>query len=117
MSDTSFKRSFLNASSQVSCAMAPSQSAKQQKRSRASDAAEKVSKSGAERTKRRRTSDVNDEQSLVKSNESVANEATALDVTLSRELKEQKKAAPWSFSRPVGGRYRNLDPVMTEDEA
>ncbi|KAI2792101.1 hypothetical protein POX_b02137 [Penicillium oxalicum] len=97
--------------------MAPSQSAKQQKRSRASDAAEKVSKSGAERTKRRRTSDVNDEQSLVKSNESVANEATALDVTLSRELKEQKKAAPWSFSRPVGGRYRNLDPVMTEDEA
>ncbi|KAF7712086.1 Uncharacterized protein PECH_004637 [Penicillium ucsense] len=97
--------------------MAPNQSAKQQKRSRASDVAEKVSRSVEERTKRRRTSDVTEEQSLVNSNGSTGKEvAVARDVS-SQEQKERKKAAPWSFSRPVGGRYRNLDPVMTEDES
>lgn len=97
--------------------MAPNQSARHQKRSRASDAAEKVSRPGEERSKRRRTSDVIDTQSPKKSKASSSTEAAINGDPPSKELQERKSSAPWSFSRPVGGRYINLDPVMTTDEA
>jgi NET1-associated nuclear protein 1 (U3 small nucleolar RNA-associated protein 17) len=97
--------------------MAPNQSARHQKRSRASDAAENVSRPGEERSKRRRTSDVTDVQSPRKAKASSNAEATSTADAPSQELQERKSSAPWSFSRPVGGRYSNLDPVMTTDEA
>jgi NET1-associated nuclear protein 1 (U3 small nucleolar RNA-associated protein 17) len=97
--------------------MAPNQSARHQKRSRASDAAEKVSRPGEERTKRRRTSDVIDVQSPKNPKASSNADATSHGDAPSQELQERKSSAPWSFSRPVGGRYSNLDPVMTTDEA
>lgn len=97
--------------------MAPNQSARHQKRSRASDAAEKVSRPGEERNKRRRTSDVIDTQSPKKVKASASAENTSSVNAPSQELQERKSPAPWSFSRPVGGRYSNLDPVMTTDEA
>lgn len=97
--------------------MAPTQSARHQKRSRASDVAEKVSRPGDERTKRRRTSDVIDVQSPKKAKASSNAEATSNGDAPSQELQERKSSAPWSFSRPVGGRYSNLDPAMTTDEA
>ncbi|KAJ5389303.1 uncharacterized protein N7496_000371 [Penicillium cataractarum] len=97
--------------------MAPNQSARHQKRSRASDAAEKVSRPGEERSKRRRTSDVIDTQSPKKTKASSSTEVAINGDAPSKALQERKSSAPWSFSRPVGGRYTNLDPVMTTDEA
>jgi NET1-associated nuclear protein 1 (U3 small nucleolar RNA-associated protein 17) len=97
--------------------MAPNQSAGHQKRSRASDAAEKVSRPGEERTKRRRTSDVVDTQSPKKTKASSDAIVVSNGDAPSQELQERKSSAPWSFSRPVGGRYSNLDPDMTADEA
>lgn len=97
--------------------MGENQPNKQQKRSRASDAAEKVSRSSDERTKRRRTSDgLEAQDSSVKSSPSVVNKVRKSDVS-SDAGEKQTTPAPWSFSRPVGGRYSNLDPVVTEDEA
>jgi len=90
--------------------MAGSQSTKHQKRSRGSDAAEKVSRSGDERAKRRRTSEGNDAQ------KSHLAESSAGD-SPSQDVERRKGSAPWSFSRPVGGRYSNLDPILTADEA
>ncbi|KAJ6104192.1 hypothetical protein N7523_010512 [Penicillium sp. IBT 18751x] len=90
--------------------MAGSQSTKHQKRSRGSDAAEKVSRPSDDRNKRRRTSDANDapmKQLAISSSGSI----------MSQETEKRKGSAPWSFSRPVGGRYSNLDPILTADEA
>ncbi|KAJ5175507.1 uncharacterized protein N7482_001384 [Penicillium canariense] len=97
--------------------MAPNQSARHQKRSRASDAAEKVSRPGEERTKRRRTSDVIDVQSPKEAKPASTAQDVSNDDIPSQEVRKRKNSAPWSFSRPVGGRYSNLDPVMTVDEA
>ncbi|KAJ5810533.1 uncharacterized protein N7503_002751 [Penicillium pulvis] len=91
-------------------------SARHQKRSRASDAADKPSQPIEER-KRRRTSDVNNSQSQKKTKgPSPAQEAPVGDAS-SLAVEKHKSSAPWSFSRPVGGRYRNVNTVMTLDEA
>lgn len=96
--------------------MAINQSARHQKRSRASDEAEKVSRSGDQRAKRRRTSEGNDTQKAGSA------EASSISINISgdgdlRDMEQRKGPASWSFSRPVGGRYSNLDPLMTADEA
>ncbi|KAJ5778578.1 hypothetical protein N7520_001824 [Penicillium odoratum] len=89
--------------------------AQHQKRSRASDAADKPSRPTEER-KRRRTSDVNAQSQKKTKESSTALEASVGDAP-SLELQKHKSRAPWSFSRPVGGRYSNVDTVMTSDEA
>lgn len=99
--------------------MAGNQSNRQQKRSRASDAAEKVSRP-EEPSKRRRTSEGNEE---VQGNEvqgTSEKSSTRPNRKARRAIGEEKRKnapVPWSFSRPVGGRYSNLDPVVTDDEA
>lgn len=90
--------------------MAANQSVRHQKRSRAKDGLENVVLSGDERAKRRRTSDGDGTQ----------NPGTSLN-TLSGEdmakgAEKQKGSVAWSFSRPVGGRYSNADPIMTTNE-
>ncbi|KAJ5852814.1 hypothetical protein N7534_005357 [Penicillium rubens] len=99
--------------------MAANQSARQQKRSRLSDAAsEKPARSNEERSKRRRVSGANENQTLhtVKPTDLVKEDSNGDVQTQDAETK-QKNPAPWSFSRPVGGRYNNLDPILTDDEA
>lgn len=97
--------------------MAINQSARHQKRSRASDGAEKFSRSGVDRAKRRRTSEGNDTQKA----EPAESSSIATNVPdggeLLRDMDQRKGPVLWSFSRPVGGRYSNMDPVMTADEA
>ncbi|KXG51919.1 uncharacterized protein PGRI_093120 [Penicillium griseofulvum] len=99
--------------------MAANQSARQQKRSRLSDAAsEKPARSNEERSKRRRVSGANESQSqqTVEPTDSV--KAVSNDHVQTQDVEtKQKGPAPWSFSRPVGGRYNNLDPILTDDEA
>ncbi|KAJ5128434.1 hypothetical protein N7526_006600 [Penicillium atrosanguineum] len=90
--------------------MTGNQSKKHQKRSRGSDAAEKVSRSSDDRTKRRRTSEVNDAPMKQLATPSIGDPP-------SQDMEKRKGSAPWSFSRPVGGRYSNLDPILTKDEA
>jgi NET1-associated nuclear protein 1 (U3 small nucleolar RNA-associated protein 17) len=97
--------------------MAGNQSAKQQKRSRGSDAAEKVSQSSDDRAKRRRTSEGNDAQTTQLANSSAASPKVSDGEPQSQDIEKRKGSASWSFSRPVGGRYTNLDPILTEDEA
>lgn len=97
--------------------MAANQSARHQKRSRGSDAAEKVSRMGDERTKRRRTSDGSETQKVPLVKSPSASQKVSNSETSSQAVGKQKDPAPWSFSRPVGGRYSNLDPVMTVDES
>lgn len=92
-------------------------SERQQKRSRASDAAEKPPKPTQERSKRRRTSDVNEAKALKKTKNTTPAQDTPTKDTPSLELEKQKSTTPWSFSRPVGGRYSHVNPVMTKDEA
>ncbi|KAJ5969851.1 hypothetical protein N7501_006099 [Penicillium viridicatum] len=99
--------------------MVANQSARQQKRSRLSDAAsEKPARSNEERSKRRRVSGANEDQSpqTVGPTDRVK-EGSNGDVQTQDVETKQKSPAPWSFSRPVGGRYNNLDPILTEDEA
>lgn len=99
--------------------MAANQSARQQKRSRLSDAAsEKPARLNEERSKRRRVSGANENQSLqkVEPTDGVKESSNGVVQTQDAETK-QKNPAPWSFSRPVGGRYNNLDPILTDDEA
>lgn len=100
--------------------MVANQSARQQKRSRLSDAAssEKPTRSNEERSKRRRVSGTNENQSLqiVEPTDNVK-EGPNGDVQTQDVETKSKSPAPWSFSRPVGGRYNNLDPILTEDEA
>lgn len=38
------------------------------------------------------------------------------DIVAENAEAKQKTPAPWSFSRPIGGRYTNLDPILTQDE-
>lgn len=99
--------------------MVANQSARQQKRSRLSDAAsEKPPRSNEERSKRRRVSGASENQSLqtVEPTDGVK-EGSNGDVQTQDAETKQKSPAPWSFSRPVGGRYNNLDPILTDDEA
>lgn len=99
--------------------MVANQSARQQKRSRLSDAAsEKPARSNEERSKRRRVSGANENQTLqtVKPTDPVKEGSNGAAQTEDAETKP-KNPAPWSFSRPVGGRYNNLDPILTDDEA
>jgi hypothetical protein len=92
-------------------------SSRQQKRSRASDAAEKVSRPSDAGTKRRRTSETHEAQaSATKPSSGAIKKVRKSDASLIGEEKSSA-SAPWSFSRPVGGRYSNLDPIVTEDEA
>lgn len=99
--------------------MPANQSARHQKRSRLSDAAsEKSARPNEERSKRRRVSGGNGNPNL-KTEEPIDEvkdgsngNAQTQDVDM-----VQKSPAPWSFSRPVGGRYNNLDPILTDDEA
>lgn len=98
------------------------QSNRHQKRSRASDAAEKVPQLSDDRTKRRRTSEGHEvQESSVKDSSSatkkVAKRVRKSDASSNGVGEKRNGQAPWSFSRPVGGRYSNLDPVVTEDEA
>jgi NET1-associated nuclear protein 1 (U3 small nucleolar RNA-associated protein 17) len=90
--------------------MAGNQSTKHQKRSRGSDVAEKVSQSSDDRTKRRRTSEANEAPKKQL-------ETSSSSDILPQDMEKRKGSAPWSFSRPVGGRYSNLDPILTADEA
>lgn len=102
-----------------SAKMPANQSTRQQKRSRLSDAApERSARSNEERLKRRRVSETNETESLQQivpangSKEGSNSHAQMQDVEA-----KQKSPASWSFSRPVGGRYNNLDPILTDDEA
>lgn len=96
--------------------MAANQSARQQKRSRLSDAAEKPVRSNDERSKRRRVSGANEKQSSQTTKESKVVTVSNGDVQSTDVEGKQQTPAPWSFSRPIGGRYTNLDPILTEDE-
>jgi NET1-associated nuclear protein 1 (U3 small nucleolar RNA-associated protein 17) len=98
--------------------MPVNQSARHQKRSRLSDAAsEKPARPNEERSKRRRVSggngsaNLNTEEPIDGAKDASNSNAQTQDVDM------QKSPAPWSFSRPVGGRYNNLDPILTDDEA
>ncbi|KAJ5951775.1 uncharacterized protein N7479_010188 [Penicillium vulpinum] len=98
--------------------MVANQSARQQKRSRLSDAAsEKPARSNEERPKRRRVSGANENQNLQKIKPTDGVKGRSNDVQTQDAETKQKSPAPWSFSRPVGGRYNNLDPILTDDEA
>ena len=97
--------------------MAANQSPRHQKRSRASEAAEKAARSNDERVKRRRTSEANDDQSSKKVKASNASQEVPSGDVPALDGEKRKSTSPWSFSRPVGGRYSILDPVMTQDEA
>jgi NET1-associated nuclear protein 1 (U3 small nucleolar RNA-associated protein 17) len=95
--------------------MAASQSARQQKRSRLSDAtSEKPARANDERSKRRRVSGANEQNQPIESTKAVTVSSSHVQ-TQDAETK-QKNPAPWSFSRPIGGRYTNLDPILTQDE-
>ena len=99
--------------------MVANQSARQQKRSRLSDAAsEKLARSNEERPKRRRVSGANENPSpgTVEPSDGVKQGSIGDVQTQDAEI-TQKSPAPWSFSRPVGGRYNNLNPILTDDEA
>lgn len=96
--------------------MVVNQSTGHQKRSRASDGAEKVSRSGDERPKRRRTSHSNDTQNAQPADSSGTPLVISYTDVPSQDVEKQNGPAPWSFSRPVGGRYSNADPIMTADE-
>lgn len=96
--------------------MAETKSPRHQKRSRASDAAEKASQRNDGPVKRRRTSDTNDNQKTKALKPSTATKEVSKVETQVQEVGKQI-AAPWSFSRPVGGCYSNLDPIITPDEA
>lgn len=97
--------------------MAANQSARQQKRSRPSDAAEKPVRSNDERSKKRRVSGANETQSPQANKQSKAVTVFSSDIQTESAEAKQKTPAPWSFSRPIGGRYTNLDPILTEDES
>lgn len=97
--------------------MAGTQPPRHQKRSRASDAAEKASRAGDERVKRRRTSDTKGQKNTKTVKTSDAASEPSNGQVVSQNVEKRKGAAPWSFSRPVGGRYSNLDPIITADEA
>ncbi|KAJ5580135.1 uncharacterized protein N7459_006120 [Penicillium hispanicum] len=90
----------------MSSKTAGNQSARHHKRSRASDA-------GEERTKRRRTSDAHGSHGSEVVNPSSSSNADGP----SPGADKPRSSAQWSFSRPVGGRYSNLDPILTQDEA
>ncbi|KAJ5339076.1 hypothetical protein N7452_005804 [Penicillium brevicompactum] len=96
--------------------MAANQSARQQKRSRPSDAAEKPVRSNDERSKKRRVSGANESQSPQSIKKSKAVTVSGSEIQTEDAETKQKAPAPWSFSRPIGGRYTNLDPILTEDE-
>lgn len=96
--------------------MAPNQSARQQKRSRLSDAAEQPVRSNDERSKRRRVQDAAAKDSSQTTHESKAVTVSKDDILTENAEAKQKTPAPWSFSRPIGGRYTNLDPILTQDE-
>lgn len=100
--------------------MAPNQPARLQKRSRASDVAERSSRSGEERSKRRRTSNAHESENLkvaeLSGSTDAANATEIVDGSL-QATDQSKNPASWSFSSPVGGRYSNLDPILTDDEA
>ncbi|KAJ5806940.1 hypothetical protein N7474_010532 [Penicillium riverlandense] len=77
-------------------------SARKQKRSRLSDAAsDKAPTPNGDRVKRRRFSE----------------NSISIDKPAVQSSDQPKKAQPWLFARPVGGRYTNLDPLVTPDEA
>jgi NET1-associated nuclear protein 1 (U3 small nucleolar RNA-associated protein 17) len=96
--------------------MPANQSARQQKRSRLSDAAfEKPARANDERSKRRRVSGANGNNSKT-TESSKAVTVSSSDVQTQDAETKQKNPAPWSFSRPIGGRYTNLDPILTQDE-
>ncbi|KAJ5096264.1 hypothetical protein NUU61_005620 [Penicillium alfredii] len=86
-----------------------------QKRNRVSDAAEKP-RSTEDRVKRRRFSETSEAQKIepVKpvSAEGVSNSNVQV-----QDVSRCSTLAPWSFSRPLAGRYSNLDPILTADEA
>lgn len=83
-------------------------SARKQKRSRLSDAAsDKAPTPNEDRVKRRRFS----ENSV-----SIDRPGSQVPAVQSSDL-QPKKTQPWVFARPVGGRYANLDPLVTPDEA
>jgi NET1-associated nuclear protein 1 (U3 small nucleolar RNA-associated protein 17) len=99
--------------------MPATQSARHQKRSRLSDAAsEKSARPSEERSKRRRVSGDNahlnlkTQEPIDETKDGSSGNAQTQDVDM-----VQKSPAPWSFSRPVGGRYNNLDPILTDNEA
>lgn len=96
--------------------MAANQSARQQKRSRPSDAAEKPVRSNDERSKKRRVSGANENQSPQSIKQSKTVTVSGSEIQTEDAETKQKAPAPWSFSRPIGGRYTNLDPILTEDE-
>ncbi|KAJ5622029.1 hypothetical protein N7528_005261, partial [Penicillium herquei] len=97
-------------------AIANNMSPKHQKRSRANDAADKPPRPTEERVKRRRTSDAPNVKDTKKAKSSTSTEVVPAGET-SLAVQKQQSTAPWSFSRPVGGRYSNVNPVMTQDEA
>ncbi|KAG0153061.1 hypothetical protein PDIDSM_2020 [Penicillium digitatum] len=98
--------------------MAANQSARQQKRSRLSDAAsEKSARLNEERSKRRRVSGVYENQSFQTVEPTDGVKEGSNDVVQIQDAEtKQKSLAPWSFSRPVGGRYNNLDPILTHND-
>lgn len=86
-------------------------SARKQKRSRLSDAAsDKAPTPNEDRVKRRRFS----ENSV--SIDKPSSQAQDVLAVQSSDI-QSKKTRPWLFDRPVGGRYTNLDPLVTPDEA
>ena len=95
--------------------MAANKSARQQKRSRLSDAAsEKPAQANDERSKRRRVSGANEINQTVEPSKAVT--VSSSDVQTEDAESKQKNPAPWSFSRPIGGHYTNLDPILIQDE-
>lgn len=95
------------------------QPARHPKRSRVSDAP----LTDEERVKRRRFSEHNDSGSVqpaeppetqgkIREAQEVLNHEGQLHDVESKTA----SIAPWSFSRPVGGRYSDLDPILTSDE-
>lgn len=99
-----------------SCTMAGNQADRQRKRSRASDAAERVAQPGDDQSKRRRVSNANAAtKSLIATPQDDAAEAINGANTALQVEKHQKQAS-WSFSRPAGGRFSSSNPEMTLDE-
>ena len=81
-------------------------SARKQKRSRLSDTAfDKAPTPNEDRAKRRRFS-----------GNSVSINKPDVPTVQSSDV-QPKKTQPWLFARPVGGRFTNLDPLVTPDEA
>ncbi|KAJ5895483.1 hypothetical protein N7495_007174 [Penicillium taxi] len=91
--------------------MAPNQSPRHHKRSRANDAVEKPAR--PEHVKRRRYSESKDTPKSP-----VVKPSTAVQPSSSKQSQDLENREGWSFSSfSAGGRYSNLNPVMTQDEA